>query len=227
MTVVSLQFGVEPTTWTLTTGGAAAIVVLIGLSGFFSSSEIALFSLADHKVEAMVAAGQPGASLVQALKSDLNRLLVTILVGNNVVNIAMASIATTVLGLHFPPAQSVVITTFGITALVLLFGESAPKSYAVEHSESWARRIARPLQISEYLMYPLVVLFDFLTRLVNRATGTSNTIKPPYVTRIELQQLIEAGNGRALSSGRNDSSCWASSSSGTASRRRSCSPDWT
>jgi len=52
----------------------------------------------------------------------------------------------------------VLATTFGITTLVLIFGESAPKSYAVENTESWALRIARPLKLSEYALYPLVVL---------------------------------------------------------------------
>ncbi|MEF8758048.1 MAG: hemolysin family protein [Halobacteriales archaeon] len=190
---LALQFGVQLTERTITIGGAAAVAVCIALSGFFSSSEIAMFSLADHKVEAMVAQGRPGAARVQRLKADPHRLLVTILVGNNVVNIAMASISTTVLALHFPPAESVLIATFGITALVLLFGESAPKSYAVEHTESWARRVSRPLQLSEYVMYPLVVLFDFLTRQVNRLTGSTGAIETPYITRTELQQLIETG----------------------------------
>ena len=180
---VPLQLGIELTTRTITIGGSAAVVVLIALSGFFSSTEIAMFSLADHRVEAMVAEGLPNAALVRDLKADPHRLLVTILVGNNVVNIAMASISTTVLALHFPPAESVLISTFGITALVLLFGESAPKSYAVEHTESWARRVAPPLKLSEYLMYPLIVLFDFLTRIVNRLTGSSAAIETPYITR--------------------------------------------
>lgn len=188
-----LQLGVEVTDQTITLAGTIAVVVLIGLSGFFSSAEIAMFSLPDHKVDAMVTEGLPGAKLVEALKDDPHRLLVTILVGNNVVNIATASITTTVLALHFDPAESVVIATFGITALVLLFGESAPKSYAVEHSESWARRVARPLQVSSYLMYPLVAVFDVLTRQVNRLTGTSGAIETPYLTRTELQQLIETG----------------------------------
>ncbi|WP_161973196.1 hemolysin family protein [Halostella litorea] len=187
------QIGVEFTSRTVTYGGAATIAVLIALSGFFSSSEIALFSLPEYRVEAMVDEGRPGATLVRDLKADPNRLLVTILVGNNVVNIAMASISTTVLAIHFSPAESVLLSTFGITALVLLFGESVPKSYAVEHTEGWARRIARPLQVSEYVMYPLVVFFDALTRAVNRLVGTAGDLESPYVTRAELQQLIESG----------------------------------
>ncbi|MCL7416234.1 MAG: DUF21 domain-containing protein, partial [Halalkalicoccus sp.] len=158
--------GVELTTGTVTTLGIVTIVVLIGLSAFFSSSEIAMFSLAEHRVDAMVEEDLSGAEMVQALKEDPHRLLVTILVGNNIVNIAMSAIATSLLALYFGGATAALISTFGITALVLLFGESGPKSYAVEHTETWARRVARPLKIAEYLMYPLIVVFDYLTRQI-------------------------------------------------------------
>jgi putative hemolysin len=185
--------GIEPSTETVTALGIAAVVVLIALSGFFSSSEIAMFSLPQHRVDAMVDEELSGAALVRALKEDPHRLLVTILVGNNIVNIAMTAITTGLLGLYFGGAAAVVISTFGITAIVLLFGESAPKSYAVENTESWARRIARPLKFAEYAMYPLIVLFDYLTRQINRLTGSTGAIETPYVTRAEIQDMLETG----------------------------------
>ncbi|ADJ13475.1 hemolysin family protein [Halalkalicoccus jeotgali] len=186
--------GVELTTGTVTALGVATILLLVALSAFFSSSEIAMFSLAQHRVEAMVEEDLSGAEMVQALKEDPHRLLVTILVGNNLVNIAMTAISTSLLSLYLGGATAAVLSTFGITALVLLFGESGPKSYAVEHTESWARRVARPLKIAEYLMYPLVVLFDYLTRQINRLTGsTGGAIETPYVTRDEIQDMLETG----------------------------------
>ncbi|MFB6268244.1 MAG: hemolysin family protein [Halodesulfurarchaeum sp.] len=177
----------------LTWLGIAAILVLLGLSAFFSSSEIAMFSLARHRIDALREDGVAGAEVVQELKEDPHRLLVTILVGNNLVNIAMSSIATGLLGYYLSRGQAVFAATFGITALVLLFGESAPKSYAVENTESWAISVARPLKYSEYLLWPLVVTFDRLTRLVNRVTGGHTAIETSYVTRDEIQNLIETG----------------------------------
>ena len=177
----------------VTIAGAVAILVLIVLSGFFSSSEIAMFSLASHRVESMVEEGKPGAGTVKALKDNPHRLLVTILVGNNIVNIAMSSIATGVFAIYLSQGQAVFAATFGITALVLLFGESAPKSYAVENSESWALRIARPLKISEYVLYPLIIVFDYLTRIVNKVTGGRSAIETSYVTRDEIQDMIQTG----------------------------------
>ena len=174
--------------------GALTILVLIALSAFFSSSEIAMFSLPQHRIDSLVEDGIPGSETVKALKTDPHRLLITILVGNNIVNIAMSSISTGLLVyLGLGQGQAVTIATFGITALVLLFGESAPKSYAVENTESWALRIARPLKLSEYVLLPLVVLFDYLTRVVNRITGGRSAIESTYVTRDEIQNIIETG----------------------------------
>lgn len=186
--------GFELTTALVTYLGIAAVVVLIVLSAFFSSSEIAMFSLAQHRVDAMVEEELSGAEMIRSLKEDPHRLLVTILVGNNVANIAMTAITTSLLGLYFGGATAALISTFGITAIVLLFGESAPKSYAVEHTEMWARRVARPLKFAEYAMYPLIVVFDYLTRQVNKITGsTGSAIEAPYVTRGEIREMIETG----------------------------------
>ena len=184
-------FGVDDTT--ITVVGAAAILVLIALSGFFSSSEIAMFSLARHRVESMVEDGVPGAATISELKSDPHRLLVTILIGNNIVNITMSSLATTLFGLYLSRGQAVLAATFGVTTLVFLFGESAPKSYAVENTESWAVRIARPLQIAELVLLPLVVVFDRLTRVTNRLVGGQKAIETSYVTRDEIQNIIRTG----------------------------------
>ncbi|MGN8219321.1 hemolysin family protein [Halococcus morrhuae DSM 1307] len=173
--------------------GVAVVVVLIVLSAFFSSSEIAMFSLAAHRVEALVEDGTPGAATMAELKSNPHRLLVTILVGNNLVNIAMTSITTGLLALYYPQGVAVAISTFGITALVLLFGESVPKSYAVENTESWALTIARPLKLAEYGLLPLIVVFDYLTRQINRITGGGSAIETSYVTRDEIQDIIETG----------------------------------
>jgi CBS domain containing-hemolysin-like protein len=173
--------------------GAAVILLLLGLSAFFSSSEIAMFSLAPHRVESLGEEGRSGRTLA-ALREDPHRLLVTILVGNNLVNIAMSSIATGLLTYYLGNGGvAVAVATIAITALVLLFGESAPKSYAIENTESWALRISRPLKYAESLLLPLVVLFDHLTRLVNRITGGRSAIETSYVTREEIRDIIETG----------------------------------
>jgi len=186
--------GVTITTELIGVAGVLTILVLLGLSAFYSSSEIAMFSLPAHRIEALVEDDLPGAKTLQLMKANPHRLLVTILVGNNLVNIAMSSIATGLLGIYVGnQGIAVAFSTFGITTLVLLFGEIAPKSYAVENTESWALTIARPLKWSERLLYPLVILFDKMTTVITWATGSDTAIETSYVTREEIRDMIQTG----------------------------------
>ncbi len=182
----------------LTIVGGFLIVLLLMGSGFFSSSEIALFSLPAHQIDAMVEQGKRGARAVQTLKEDPHRLLVTILVGNNMVNITMSSISTTIVGFYFDPGAAVLVSSFGITSMVLIFGESAPKSYAVENTELHARRVARGLTVVEKVLWPLITLFYYLTTLVNKVTGGNASIESTYVTREEIRNMIKTGEREGI-----------------------------
>ncbi|WP_440991761.1 hemolysin family protein [Haloarchaeobius baliensis] len=178
-------------------------VVLIGLllvgSGFFSSSEIALFSLPAHQIDAMVEEGKRGAKAVKSLKEDPHRLLVTILVGNNMVNITMSSVSTTLVGYYLEPGvTTVLVSSLGITSMVLIFGESAPKSYAVENTELHARRVARGLKVVEKVLWPLITLFYYLTSIVNKVTGGNASIESTYVTRDEIRNMIKTGEREGI-----------------------------
>jgi CBS domain containing-hemolysin-like protein len=185
--------GIELGQTEVTVIGIGMILVLLVGSGFFSSSEIALFSLPAHQIDAMVEQGLRGAQAVKSLKEDPHRLLVTILVGNNMVNITMSSVSTTIVGFYFDAGTAVVVSSLGITSMVLIFGESAPKSYAVEHTELHARRVARGLKIVEKVLWPLITLFYYLTGVVNRITGGNPSIESTYVTRDEIRNMIKTG----------------------------------
>jgi len=185
--------GVELSQTEVTAVGILMILFLIMGSGFFSSSEIALFSLPAHQIDAMVEEGKRGAQVVKSLKEDPHRLLVTILVGNNLVNITMSSISTTIVGFYFDASTAVLVSSFGITSIVLLFGESAPKSYAVENTDSWARTVAPVLKIVGTVLWPLITVFYYLTGIVNKITGGSSAIESSYVTRDELRNMIRTG----------------------------------
>jgi CBS domain containing-hemolysin-like protein len=185
--------GVELGQTAVTAVGVGLILLLLGGSGFFSSSEIAMFSLPAHQVDAMVEQGLRGARAVKSLKDDPHRLLVTILVGNNMVNITMSSVSTTIVGFYFDAGTAVLVSSLGITSMVLIFGESAPKSYAVENTELHARRVARGLRVVETVLWPLITVFYHLTGLVNRVTGGNPSIESTYVTREEIRNMIETG----------------------------------
>jgi putative hemolysin len=190
--------GIELGRTEVTVIGIGMILLLLVGSGFFSSSEIALFSLPAHQVDAMVEQGLRGARAVKSLKDDPHRLLVTILVGNNMVNITMSSVSTTIVGFYFDAGTAVVVSSLGITSMVLIFGESAPKSYAVENTELHARRVARGLKVVEKVLWPLITLFYYLTSVVNRLTGGSPSIESTYVTRDEIRNMIETGEREGI-----------------------------
>lgn len=190
--------GIELGQTAVTGIGIVMILMLLMGSGFFSSSEIALFSLPAHQIDAMVEEGKRGARVVKSLKEDPHRLLVTILVGNNMVNITMSSISTTIVGFYFDAGTAVLVSSFGITSMVLLFGESAPKSYAVENTDSWARTIAPPLKIVEKVLWPLITMFYYLTSAVNKVTGGSSSIESTYVTRNEIRNMIKTGEREGI-----------------------------
>ncbi len=185
--------GVELSRMAVTAIGVGLILLLLVGSGFFSSSEIALFSLPAHQVDAMVEQGLRGARAVAELKEDPHRLLVTILVGNNMVNITMSSVSTTIVGFYFDAGTAVIVSSLGITSMVLVFGESAPKSYAVENTELHARRVARGLKVVEKVLWPLISFFHYLTGVVNRITGGSPSIESTYVSRDEIRNMIQTG----------------------------------
>jgi putative hemolysin len=190
--------GIELGQTAVTGVGVLMILLLLMGSGFFSSSEIALFSLPNHQIDAMVEEGLLGANAVKSLKEDPHRLLVTILVGNNMVNITMSSVSTTIVGFYFDAGTAVIVSSLGITSMVLVFGESAPKSYAVENTELHARRVARGLKIVEKVLWPLITLFYYLTAVVNKITGGSPSIESSYVTRDEIRNMIQTGEREGI-----------------------------
>ncbi|SHH42127.1 hemolysin family protein [Halobaculum gomorrense] len=171
--------------------GAGVILVLLACSAFFSSSEIAMFSVERYRVGVLAEGGGNGAVL-EALRSDPHRLLVTILVGNNVVNIAMSSVATAILVAALPAGVAVTLSTVLLTVVVLVFGEIVPKSYGVANAERWALRTAPTIRRFQRLAAPVVTGFDLVTRRLSVVFGGEPAIEAPYVTRDELATLVRS-----------------------------------
>jgi len=168
------------------------ILVLLGflvlLSGVFSGSEIALFSVPSTRAEALAAEGVRGAQALKRLKSNPERLLVTLLIGNNVVNIGAASIATYAATEAFGSA-GVGIATGGMTLLVLFFGEIIPKTYAAAHALKLSLLTAPMFLWLTRLALPIVLPFEAVSRLV---LPNSRTI--PSVTESEIRALTLLGH---------------------------------
>ncbi|MFC7137736.1 DUF21 domain-containing protein [Halobaculum litoreum] len=157
-----------------------AIVVLVGLSAFFSSSETAIFTLSEEWVTELANSGDSDGEALRDLLDDPHRLLVTILVGNNVVNVAIASLTTVLVTNYLPDGTGVTVATLAASFVILIFGEIVPKSYGLSRAKEWSEVVARPIAIVETLLYPLVALFDFVTRRIAAYIGGEQDIEVPY-----------------------------------------------
>lgn len=169
------------------------LVALVAASGFFSSSETALLSISRVQLRQMIKDKMVGARRVATLKSDMDGLLTTILIGNNFVN-NLASSAATALAVSLFGQGGVGAATVVMTVIIILFGEVLPKTIATLHPQSMACRASLPLLVLQKIMFPLVWLFSCLTRGVGAVVDKIWKSDTPLVTEEELKALIALGN---------------------------------
>lgn len=143
------------------------LLLLILLSGFFSSAEIALFSLSQAKVRALSEQKIKNANVLEAIKDKPQKLLITILIGNNLVNIGSASLATVVATNAFGSA-GVGIATGVMTLLILFFGEIVPKTFAQRNAEKYSLKLAPVMRVLILALYPIVWIMNVTTIAVQR-----------------------------------------------------------
>lgn len=169
------------------------LLLLVGASAFFSSSETAFLSLSKIHLRQMLKERMPGAKRVAALKADMDRLLTTILIGNNFVNNLASSFATA-LAVSLFGQGGVGAATVIMTIVIIMFGEVLPKTLASLKPDALACRSSLPLLILQKVMFPLVWLFSWLTRGVGLLVDRLWRSDTPLVTEEELKTLIELGN---------------------------------
>ena len=176
-------------------GGPLTIVFIVAgvvFSGFFSSSEAAFLSLQRMRIAHLVATGTPGAKRVAGMIEQPERLLSTILLGNNLVNVAFTALVTVLMvSVVDDESLGVLLATVVGTAGLLVFGEIIPKTIAVRHAEWVAFLYARPLKIVETLLLPMVAVLQWGTRRLNNVLGTS--LGRESITEGEFRTLIDIG----------------------------------
>jgi magnesium and cobalt exporter, CNNM family len=165
------------------------LFVLLVMSAVFSGIELAFFSLSDIKVRNLVDKKIKNATKVKKLKDNPEKLLITILIGNNVVNIGAASLAT-VLATDLFGSSGVGIATGVMTFLVLVFGEITPKSIANAKNEKISLLMARPLILLMYILYPIIVILELITKLISKLTGAE---EGALVSEEELKTMAKMG----------------------------------
>ncbi len=165
-----------------------AILICLLLSGFFSGAEIAFFSITESRLQTMVEEGRRAAHRALLLRQNPQRLLSTILIGNNVVNLTAAALVS-IMAFQFFGSEGVAVATGVLAMVVLLFGEIVPKTLCARHAASAIQMFAYPIYWIERLFFPIVFLLE---PLISKLTG-GRGLAVPFVTEAELMIMLEAG----------------------------------
>ena len=162
------------------------LFIVLSLSAFFSSSEIALISLSKSKIKHLVKQKKRGSETLEKIREDPHKLLINIAIANNIVNIFGASFATAI-AIDLFGNKGVGIATGVMTFLILTFGEIIPKTMATKHTERIALFAAKPLFILEILFSPIIKLFELLTKMFTKKG------KDQQITEEEIKTMISLG----------------------------------
>lgn len=173
------------------------LIVLLMFSAFFSASETALMSLSKIRLRHMVDEGVKGSKTVSNVVSDSSKLLSSILVGNNVVNIGASSLATS-LFISIFGNEGVAIATGVMTVLVLIFGEITPKTIAAQKSEGVALKVAKPIKFIIMILTPVVMIFNIITKVIFKIIGIDSSKIQPYITEEELKTMVNVSHEEGL-----------------------------
>ena len=174
----------------------AALVILVAFSAFFSASETAFSSLNQIRLKSRAEDGDKAAARVLAMSEQYDKLLSTILIGNNIVNIGAASIATVLFTKALGEERGATVSTIVLTIVVLVFGEVSPKSIAKEMPETIATAVSPFLNLLMTLFTPLTWLFSQWKKLLNHFIHSS---EEDTITEGELMTMVsEAENDGEL-----------------------------
>lgn len=166
------------------------LLVLLILSGFFSGSETAIISISDAKVRSLLKEKKRGSGTLNLLKQNPHKLLITILIGNNLANIG-ASVLATVLFTQIFGSSGLGIATGVMTLLILVFGEITPKSFATKYSVGISLFVAKPLYFLQIIFSPIIWVMDKLVKFLIGIMGSE--YNDEGVSEEEIKALIELG----------------------------------
>jgi Mg2+/Co2+ transporter CorB len=171
-----------------------AIIALLLVSAFFSGSETALTAASRGKLHSLADRGSVGANRALRLTENSERLIGAVLLGNNLVNILAASLATS-LFMRLFGENGIALATVVMTFLVLVFSEVLPKTYAILQSERAAIRVSLPITIIVAALFPVVATVQFIVRAILRLLGvTESEINEAAAAQAEIAGTIALGH---------------------------------
>lgn len=177
---------------------ALAILFLLVLSGFFSGSETALTAASRGKLRSQADKGSRGAARALRITEDNERLIGSVLLGNNLVNILAASLATSLFTRAFGEG-GVALATLVMTLLVLIFAEVLPKTYAITNAETAAARVSSAIQVVVTLFSPVVAAVRWLVRAILRVFGVrTDPDSHILAVREEIAGALQLGHSEGV-----------------------------
>ena len=174
-----------------------AFLACLVLSAFFSSAESAFISLPKLRIRYLVESGVKGAKQLAKAADKPARFLATVLLGNNLVNVAAATLGTIIAVATFGLPWGPVIATTGVTTLILVFGEVIPKTIAVHHAQRLSLAYINPVRVIQWCLYPFILVLDRI------GLGFTKMVAVPEEARIlvsegEIRSVINVGESEGV-----------------------------
>lgn len=174
------------------------ILIILGVmfSAFFSSSETALTSINTFKIRQMEKNGVKNSHILKKLVDNITKVLTTILIGNNIVNIVTTTIATIFFTDVFGP-KGAVISPIVLTIVVLIFGEVTPKNIATANSERLALKVAKPIRFFNIILTPLSFILGLITSAISKLFVSEN-VDNDRVTEEDLKTIVDVSEEQGV-----------------------------
>lgn len=180
--------------------GIIFLIILIGLSAFFSASETALISLSKIRLRRMVDDDVKNAHIISKLVEKPSNLLGAILIGNNIANIGASALATS-LAIDYYGPSGVAISTVAMTLLILIFAEVTPKSLASQFSEKTSIKVSKPMFYITKILWPLTYILTLITNFLVKLLGGKKDGMQPLITEDELKTIVNVSHEEGLLEG--------------------------
>ena len=169
------------------------LVVLIGLSALFSMGESAFLAVNKVRLRHLMKRGVPAAHLVYQLLTQMDRLIATLVISDNLVDVALATFTTVLFVQCLGMREGPVVATIVVASLLLVVGDITPKIFGARHADRIALLFARPLRVWMVIMRPLVILFEGTSQGIIRLLGGKRMARSALITEEEVKVMIEMG----------------------------------
>ncbi len=178
----------DPSSWQI-----ILLIILIILSGVFSSAETAFTAVNRLKLRQYAEEGNKKARLTLKLIENPSKLISTLLIGNNIVNISASALATVIAIDNFGYGATAIATGL-LTIVVIIFGEITPKSLATQHPEQISMAYSKALSVFMTVFTPLIVIFYSIASFIIKLLGGNINQDHPLVTEEELKTMVDVGS---------------------------------